>query len=109
MKKLFPILLLALILVPNVSLALGKCAGTEFMVDGGDFDIVLTNICTALVDFAMVVLVVAFIIAGIMFVISAGEPEKFKRAQRFLLYVLIGGIVMFAAGLFVNLAARLVS
>lgn len=109
MKKLFPILLLTLIFVPSVSLALFQCEGMDFIGVGGKFDIILENICIIVKEFATVVLVIAFIIAGIMFVVSAGEPEKFKRAQRFLLYTLIGGVVIFAAGLLVDLASKLAS
>ncbi|MFH1423391.1 MAG: pilin, partial [Candidatus Nealsonbacteria bacterium] len=57
-------------------------------------------IITFLIKLAIPVATVMFVIAGIMFVTAAGDPERFKKAKRVMIYTAVGfSIILVARGL----------
>lgn len=54
------------------------------------------------------VAVIMFIIAGILFLISAGDPAKVTKARDALKYAVMGGVVAIAAGGIVALIKQII-
>lgn len=91
MKKTLITLALIGIVLPGVAFA-----DLPGMV--GKVQSVLTGIGTALV-------IVAILIAGILFLLANGEPDKISQAKKALLWAIIGGVVVLGASTFRSLAS----
>lgn len=50
--------------------------------------------------------VLIIVIAGIQFIIAAGEPSKVAKARSAILYAVVGLIVTFSAGVIASVVAR---
>ena len=51
---------------------------------------------------------VIFIIGGIMFLVSSGEPEKIATAKKAMTNAILGMMIIFVAWLFINLFYRVI-
>lgn len=51
---------------------------------------------------------VIFIIGGIMFLVSSGEPEKISMAKKAMTNAVLGMMIIFAAWLFINLFYKVI-
>lgn len=70
-----------------------KAPDSKIFGKGGVLDII-TN---TLFYFLLFAAVIAFFYAGFLFITSQGDPEKFKTAQKAVLYGVIGLLVAFSA------------
>lgn len=70
---------------------------------------VLDRITNVMFTVALIVAVIFFIIAGYLFIMAQGEPEKFETAKKTVLYTAIGVVVVICAKgvvAFINMAVR---
>lgn len=56
---------------------------------------ILSGLACYFIRFALILVGVAVILAGIIFILSRGNPTAFVNAKRNLLYVIIGGLVIY--------------
>ncbi len=97
--------LLVVICARGIMLLFATHFGTPVPDNGNGNDIVeieatLVTILNTLYGFLLIVAGIAFVIAGYFFVSSAGDPEKYKKAQNFVLYAAVGVLVaIFARGI----------
>ncbi|MDD5770062.1 MAG: hypothetical protein PHE25_03775 [Candidatus Gracilibacteria bacterium] len=80
---------------------------TTVSVTGKNFFGFLGNIITVGIQFVAVISVISLIIAGIMYLISAGEDEKVKKARKWITWAIVGVIISTTAWTIVNLANSL--
>lgn len=65
-----------------------------------NFPDLITNIATSISGLVAGLAVLMFIIAGIVFIMSAGNPGKIEQAKKIAIYTAIGsGIVLAGSGL----------
>lgn len=62
-----------------------------------DLPTLLKAILGALVDIGTVVLILAFIWIGFMFVRAQGKPEELKKARSAFVWTIIGGLILLGA------------
>lgn len=72
------------------------------------FPLLLNKIITAVAVVVGSLSVLMFIIAGIFFLISAGEPAKVTRARDALKYAIMGAVIALAAGGLVQLIKTII-
>lgn len=106
------ILLAGFMLLPATAAALdvipsGSCAKNNPICGAasggqGALSDQVRNITNALLFILGVVAVIAIIIGGIMFAVSAGDPGKAKTAKDTVLYAVVGLVVALLAGAIVN-------
>jgi hypothetical protein len=72
------------------------------------FPALLDKIIIAVAEVVGVLSVLMFIVAGIFFVTSAGEPAKVTRAKDALKYAIMGAVVALAAGGLVALVKTII-
>ncbi|MBU4204626.1 hypothetical protein KKE19_00110 [Patescibacteria group bacterium] len=87
-KNLIIFLLIVALFLPTIILA------------ATDLNQTLLNIRKAVWDIFVVLVIICFIVAGIMFLMSQGDPEKMKTAKKALLAAVIGtavGILAYSA------------
>ncbi len=84
--------------------------GEGFLINWGagiNLEMVVENrIITALnffVAFSALVAVILIVVAGYMFITSAGDPEKIEKAQKAITAAVVGMIIVFLARLIVGL------
>ncbi len=68
-----------------------------------DFQSLLQTISSGLFTLAIPVAVVMYIYAGVLFLISRGDPSKTVQAKKVLLYTTIGLVVIFIGSGFIDL------
>ena len=61
------------------------------------FEELLARILEAVVDIGTIVLTVAIIWVGVLFVAARGNEEKIKQARQALMYAVIGGLLLLGA------------
>ena len=91
-----------IILISAIVISLGFFAGSVFAADEKtitlknplgnvtSFSQIISNITKYISGVIGVLAILMFIIAGILFVISAGEPEKIQRAKKTAIWAAIG-------------------
>ena len=100
MKKL---LLFSVIFI--ISLSFVNPATAVAIVDplnAGTLEVLIGRISTAVAGLVGGIAVIMFIIAGICFLTSAGDPGKIQKAKDFLKYAIIGIVIALIAGPMVN-------
>ena len=110
MKKTFKILsFLSLITLLLGSFSFVKAAnvtcsslGTVAVVYPDSLAGILSRLCGGVFVVGVIAVVLGFIISGIFYVKSAGDPSGFKTANQFLIYTLVGATVIFAAAVFLE-------
>ncbi len=65
---------------------------------GDDVLAVLRNITSWLWQIFLIATIIAFLIAGFFYITAAGNPEKINRANRMVLYGVIGVVVALFSG-----------
>ena len=83
-KALFLILLVCVLISPVVALAVGA----------GD---IANNIQNAAIDIGFPIIVVGWVVAGILYLTSAGSPEKTGIAKKALVACVIGTVLVILA------------
>lgn len=68
-----------------------------------DITTLFQRLSTALIQIAVPVAVVMFVWAGVLLLMSRGDPGKVSQAKKVLLYTTIGLVVIFAASGLVDL------
>lgn len=63
-----------------------------------NFCALLTNIITAVAGLVGAISVIMIIVAGIMYLLSAGSPEKMTKAKTALIYAIVGLAIAISAG-----------
>lgn len=99
-KAVFSGLFVYLISAANAVFAAGTaCPPGQFCnpLKYGSFEELVGAITKFVFNMALVVAPIMIVIAGIMFVTSAGDPEKVKKAREVALYTVIGFAVIIAA------------
>lgn len=64
----------------------------------GDYGCVLDKITTFLVYIGAPIATIMILVGGFMMVTAGGDPEKFSKGKKILLYAAIGFVVILAAG-----------
>ena len=75
----------------------GQFELTDPLKFGGDPQELYARIIGALLTFVGVASLVTFVYAGFIFLVSAGNPEKVKKAKDTMLYAIIGIVVAMAS------------
>ncbi len=89
----------ALILILLVFCAPVLVYGQDALVSSGDDVIkILENIANWLMAVFIVATVIAFLIAGFLYLTAADNPERQKRANKMILYGVIGVVVALLSG-----------
>jgi hypothetical protein len=96
-------------LFPSVSFSATICNITGNSTGVPAFDQMLTRACDSLIGFSLAAFVIAVIVVGFMFIASRGDPAMFQKASKFLLYIIIGAVVIFATGALMNLVNYIVT
>jgi len=91
-------ILSSLILCAILALPVIAMAALEQPETGYTWDVVKAFILGIFWLAASVILVIMFIVSGIMFMISSGNPEKISAARSTLLYAVVGTVVVILAG-----------
>jgi len=86
-KTLIILLILGVVVLPYVCLAQGVGVITSKITEIGGY--------IKTIGFALVTLMVLY--AGVLFVVSSGDPSKLSTAKAVLLWALIGGVVILVA------------
>jgi len=73
---------------------------------GTDFPVIIGNVVKALLGLSGAIALLAFVWAGVLMVIGAGNPEKIKKSKSSLVWATIGLVVIFTA---YTLVATLIS
>jgi fumarate reductase subunit D len=89
LKNLILIILLVAIAFPSIA---------QGVQSGDDVIRVLANITTWLWRVFMIATVIAFMFAGFLYFIAAGDPDKVTRANNMVKYGLIGVVVALLSG-----------
>ena len=85
------ILLLTLFLFPLVGF-------TQDIESGDDVIQIIINITNFIWAVFMVITVIAFLVAGFFYITAAGDPTKVTRANKMVLYSIIGVAVALLSG-----------
>lgn len=104
MKKLFPLVVLFLLLAPMIVLA-ADFNGDISPEDQQTFDQILEPVMKIynFIKYAATVLAVVFLVfAGVSFIMSGGDQGKREQAKSMATYILIGLIVIWVAPLIVS-------
>ncbi len=73
--------------------------GDDPLISSGDDVIqILANITTWLWRVFMIATVIAFLIAGFLYLTAAGNPDRQERANKMILYGVIGVVVALLSG-----------
>lgn len=86
MKKIFLLILLLALAIPTVVLAQAN--------NNTNYETILANVRTTVQNIAATIVVIGWIIAGILFLMARGEPEKLNTAKRAFIYAVIGTAVI---------------
>ncbi len=98
-----------LVFLPSISYAVNVCSPTSTVSVEGQMGDILNRICINVFNLGLFAVIIGFIISGIFFVIAAGDPNRFKTATQFLIYTIIGGIVIFMGVIFLRFAQYMVT
>lgn len=106
MKKIYLITTLILsALLPKSVLAVDVINSNAVPVvvnSGPSVNQLISNIISILIYVVGIASVIVIIIGGIMYVVSAGNPDSVKKAKDAILYAVIGLVVAFSAFAIVN-------
>ena len=106
MKKIYLITtLISSALLPKAALAIDviNSNAVPAAVSGGpSVNQLISNIISILIYVVGIASVIVIIIGGIMYVVSAGNPDSVKKAKDAILYAVIGLVVAFSAFAIVN-------
>ena len=65
-----------------------------------NFTGIINNILTLLFNFAIILAPIMVVIAGVLFVMAAGDPAKISKAKQMLIWTVVGlGTIILARGL----------
>ena len=98
MIKAYKIIALTLLGVFCSGLVLAQATEIENPIGPKDFKTLFKAIATGVAVIIGPLAVVMFILAGIMFITSAGNPESVNNAKSALMYAIIGTIIALLAG-----------
>ncbi|MBI2054360.1 MAG: TrbC/VirB2 family protein [Candidatus Staskawiczbacteria bacterium] len=88
------ILLAGIILIPVAAMA---ASALQQPPEGKTFDQIISFIKGLIYTIGIALVVIMLLISGIMFITSAGDPEKVQRARNTLLYAVVGAVVLIVA------------
>ena len=101
MKKVFPILFVAMVLLAPLPVLADFDAGQAPFAQGQPVDTLVNNIINATLNLIWILLVIfaiiMFIVAGFQFLSARGEPEEIKKAQQSMLWGAVGMVVAIIA------------
>ncbi len=60
-----------------------------------------------MIGFAAILSIIAITVAAIMMIVSVGQEDKFKKAQKIAIYAIVGFAISAGAYLIVNVVTRL--
>ena len=88
-KKNFLLILSAVLVSPSLSLA---------QTQGGDVGTIASAVQTAVVNVGVPLIIVGWVIAGILYLTSAGSPERTGTAKKALIAAVIGTALIIISG-----------
>lgn len=110
MKKIYLILFSAIItLLPKKTLAVEVISPGSVppaLSSGPTFQKLLANVINILLYVAGIASVIVIVIAGILYIVSAGSPERTKAAKDALLYAIIGLVISLSGFAIVNFVLK---
>ena len=99
-KAFLPILIISLLFLFGNSLMVQGIELVNPLGNNSTFEQVLGAITKFIFDIGMVLAPVMLIIAGLLFVTSAGDPKRVETAKHIALYTIIGlAVLLLASGL----------
>ncbi len=97
MRKIFVLSLLIVIGISFINLATAATVTLDPPIGANNFIELITIITDGVVVVISPVAVIMIIVAGILFLTSAGNPERINSAKTCLIYAVIGIVVVISA------------
>mgnify|MGYP001609406955 FL=1 len=108
LKPMLPVLMLALVLAPSMTLAqIDDPSETDVPIEGEGLDeasiaTLLERIANFLITIALVIVVIAIVWGGILWMTAGGDDSKAAKAKSTILNGIIGAAVIFFVGIILN-------
>lgn len=108
LKPLLPVLMLALVLAPSMTLAqIDDPSETDVPIEGEGLDEaaisdLLERIANFLITIALIIVVIAIVWGGILWMTAGGDDSKAAKAKSTILNGIIGAAVIFFVGIILN-------
>lgn len=93
MKKILPVLILSVLLLPTVS----AIAATTTYAPASDLEDAVNKIVNFFFTVLIIIAVVLFIWGGVVIVSSGGDAEKVTQGRNIILYAVVGLLIAFLA------------
>jgi len=87
--------------IPKAGICVPKSDDTRFHLSDADVSDTIYNVAEALLGFLAALAVLIIVIAGVMYITSAGDQDRIDNAKKWLLYAIIGLVVALLAYLIV--------
>jgi Na+-driven multidrug efflux pump len=84
-------------ILPAVQAASGVELPTTTGLSKVEIKVILTGLLKWLLEIVGIIAVIGFIISGIMYLVSTGNEEMITKAKKYMLYCLIGVVVVLAS------------
>ena len=108
LKPMLPVLMLALVLAPSMTLAqIDDPSETDVPIEGEGLDeasiaTLLERIANFLITIALIIVVIAIVWGGILWMTAGGDDSKAAKAKSTILNGIIGAAVIFFVGIILN-------
>jgi hypothetical protein len=108
LKPLLPVLMLALVLAPSMTFAqIDDPSETDIPIEGEGLDeesiaTLLERIANFLITIALIIVVIAIVWGGILWMTAGGDDSKAAKAKSTILNGIIGAAVIFFVGIILN-------
>lgn len=97
MRKILAVCIISMMVLPVLVLAQGGGVKIDNPIKAQDFKTLLKTIADGIFTVIAGLSVIMIMVAGILFLLSAGSPEKINTAKACLTYAIIGAAVALAA------------
>ena len=108
LRPVLPVLMLALVLAPSMALAqIQDPSETDVPIEGEGLDeasiaTLLERIANFLITIALIIVVIAIVWGGILWMTAGGDEGKAGKAKSTILNGIIGAAVIFFVGIILN-------
>lgn len=109
MKRLFPLILLAILLIPTITIAAGlvPCGGPgESACQLCEFITLIDNVVDWLVKILSIVVAIVFVVSGLQLVTSTGDVSAKESAKKRIINTVIGFVIVLSAWLLIDLGMK---
>lgn len=98
------------LIIPSNTLAVSLLEGTRDKDNAGDkiiFERLVANLATIVTNVAASVAVLMIVVGGLIYITSAGDPDKADKGKKFLSYAIMGLIIVLSAKVLLAIFAKI--